>query len=176
MAIRMHEVHPAVVHFPLTLLPLAIGVDFAARLTGRRAWRTAGRVAMPMAAVGATVAAIAGLIAQEEVTAPGRARELLTTHRTLNLAATGVTAALAMWRAVQRRPERRVSLSRRRARRRQGRRARDTGHGEGRIGARHRDRRSAGAWTGCPSSSVTCVARRVRRRLSRGTGVTVECG
>ena len=104
MAIRMHEIHPAVVHFPLTLLPLAIGVDIGGRLTGLRAWRAAGRVAMPMAAVGATVAAVAGLIAQEEVTADGRARELLVTHRTLNLAATGLTAALAMWRALQRRP------------------------------------------------------------------------
>jgi uncharacterized membrane protein len=104
MAIRMHEIHPAVVHFPLTLLPLAIGVDIAERLTGRRVWRKVGRAAMPMAAVGASVAAIAGLIAQEEVTADGRAGELMVTHRTLNLAGTGLTVALAIWRVSERRP------------------------------------------------------------------------
>jgi uncharacterized membrane protein len=104
MAIRIHEVHPAVVHFPLTLLPLAIGVDVAERLTGQRVWRKAGHAAMPIAAVGASVAAIAGLIAQEEVTAERRAGELLVTHRTLNLAGTGLTMALAIWRASQRRP------------------------------------------------------------------------
>lgn len=27
MAVRLHEIHPAIVHFPLTVLPVAVGAD-----------------------------------------------------------------------------------------------------------------------------------------------------
>src|SRR5205085_2791709 len=43
MAIKLHEVHPALVHLPLTLFPIAIGADLVGRVTGNDALMTVGR-------------------------------------------------------------------------------------------------------------------------------------
>jgi uncharacterized membrane protein len=104
MAVRLHEVHPAIVHFPLAFLPLAIGADLLGRLTGSKALRETGRRMMPLAAVSAAVSAATGLVAQEEVEAEGRARDVLVTHRNLNLGMVGAASALAAWRWRRREP------------------------------------------------------------------------
>jgi uncharacterized membrane protein len=104
MAVRLREVHPAVVHAPIALLPLALVADVLGRVTRRRALREAGRHLMPVAAVSAAAAALTGLVAQHEVQADGRAREMLVTHRTVNLAVVGLTTLLATWRWRQRTP------------------------------------------------------------------------
>lgn len=36
MAIRLHELHPTLAHFPLALLPVAFLADLFGRLGGRR--------------------------------------------------------------------------------------------------------------------------------------------
>ena len=104
MSMRLQEVHPSLVHFPITLLPLALGADLLGRATGSESLATAGRRLMPLAAGSAAVAAVFGLVAQEEVKAEGPARDMLVTHRNLNLALTGVAAAMALWRARRERP------------------------------------------------------------------------
>ncbi|MFI5250636.1 MAG: DUF2231 domain-containing protein [Gemmatimonadales bacterium] len=104
MAVRLREVHPAVVHAPIALLPLAVAADVLGRVTGRRSLREAGRHLMPVAAVGAAAAALTGLVAQHEVQADGRARDMLVTHRKVNLTVVGLTTLLATWRWRQRAP------------------------------------------------------------------------
>jgi uncharacterized membrane protein len=104
MAIRTHEVHPAIVHFPITLLPVAIGADLLGRATGSAALHEVGRWAMPLTAATAALSVATGLVAQEEVKAEGRARDLLVTHRTLNLGFLGLSAAMAVWRWRSRTP------------------------------------------------------------------------
>ena len=104
MAVRLREVHPAVVHAPIALLPLALVADVLGRVTGRRSLREAGRHLMPVAAVGAAAAALTGLVAQHEVQADGRARDMLVTHRNVNLTVVGLTTLLATWRWRQRAP------------------------------------------------------------------------
>ena len=103
MAIRTHEVHPAIVHFPITLLPIAVGADLLGRATRSPALREVGRWAMPLTSASAAVSAVTGLVAQEEVRAEGRAHDLLVTHRNMNLGFLGVSALMAVWRF--RRPE-----------------------------------------------------------------------
>jgi uncharacterized membrane protein len=103
MSVRLSEVHPSLVHFPIALLPAAVGADLLARLTDSDGLAEAGRVLMPVAAASAVVSAAAGLVAQEEVVAEGTARDLLTTHRTLNLALTAVGTAMAAYRMSRRR-------------------------------------------------------------------------
>ncbi len=98
MAMRLHEVHPAIVHFPIALLPVAIGADLLGRLTGSQTLKDIGRIAMPIAAAGAAASAVTGLLAQEEVVAEGEAHDLLVTHRNMNLSLVGVVAAMATWR------------------------------------------------------------------------------
>ena len=104
MPVRLVEVHPALVHFPLALLPVAIGSDLAGRVTGRRDLYTVGRLCIAGAAASAALAGLFGFIAQEEVNAEGEAREVLQTHRTLNVLALGAMTALAISRAAMRRP------------------------------------------------------------------------
>ena len=104
MAMRLQEVHPSIVHFPLTLLPLSVGADLIGQMTGNQKLQDLARVTMPLAAVSAAVAAAAGLVAQEEVNATGEAHDMLVTHRNLNLTMVGTAAAMAMWRAKQDKP------------------------------------------------------------------------
>lgn len=99
MAMRLQEVHPALVHFPLALLPLSVGADLLGSITGSEALCDLGRRTMPLAAASGLVAGVAGLMAQTEVNAEGRALEALQTHRTLNLGLVTLATAMAAYRA-----------------------------------------------------------------------------
>lgn len=95
MALRLHEVHPSLVHFPLALFPAAIAADLVGRITGSRALMALGRRLMPVAAGSALAAGAAGLVAQEAVKAEGRAHDLLSTHRNMNLGLIGLALAMS---------------------------------------------------------------------------------
>ena len=101
MAVRLQEVHPAIVHYPLALLPVAVGADLLGRATGSEALASVGRTLMPVAAASAIVSAVTGLVAQEEVQADGEAADLLVTHRSLNLGLVTLSTALAVHRVRQ---------------------------------------------------------------------------
>lgn len=98
MAVRLNEIHPSLVHFPIALMPAALGADLLGRATGSERLSDAGRVLMPIAAASAALSAVAGLVAAVEVKAEGQAAEVLTTHRNLNLGLTAVSALMAGWR------------------------------------------------------------------------------
>ena len=104
MAVRLQEVHPAVVHAPLALLPAAVVADLLGRATGRDTLRAMGRILMPAAAASAAVSAVTGLVAQEEVVADEVGQDLLVTHRNLNISLVTLTTALAAWRLRRERP------------------------------------------------------------------------
>lgn len=104
MAMRLQELHPALVHFPITLLPVAVGADALGKLTGSPSLLRMGKLGIALAAGSAVVSAVAGLIAQEEVKAEGAAHDLLVTHRNLNIGVVGVALLMARHRARQRRP------------------------------------------------------------------------
>lgn len=99
MAMKLHELHPSLVHFPLALLPLSIGADLLGRVTGNESLLDLGRRTMPLAAAGGLVAGVAGLMAQTEVKAEGGAMDLLKTHRTLNLGLVAIAGAMAAQRS-----------------------------------------------------------------------------
>jgi len=98
MSVRLEEIHPMLVHYPLALLPTAVGADLLARATGSERLADVGRTLMPFAAASAAVAAVAGIVAQEEVQADAEAQTLLVTHRNLNLSLVSMATALAAWR------------------------------------------------------------------------------
>lgn len=98
MAIRLQEMHPALVHFPIALLPLAIGADAVGIASGNESLLSFGQKAIYIAAAGAVAAAVTGLIAGEEVNVEGSSQDMLMTHRNLNFIATLVAAGLALWR------------------------------------------------------------------------------
>ena len=105
MAVRLHEVHPALVHYPIALLPIAVIADSVGYLAGSRRLLQTGRWATLLAAGSAALAGVAGLVAQEEVeTRDDEAHDLLVSHRTLNLGLTLATGLLAAWRWRRRAP------------------------------------------------------------------------
>ncbi|HEX6792221.1 MAG TPA: DUF2231 domain-containing protein [Casimicrobiaceae bacterium] len=99
MALRIHEVHPSLTHFPLALFPLSIVSDLIGRLTGNRFLMHVGKTVMPVAAVSGVATAAAGLVAQAAVETDGRAHDLLVTHRNLNAALVVATGLMALLRS-----------------------------------------------------------------------------
>lgn len=43
MAMRTHEIHPVLVHFPLALMPTAIAADVVGAMTGNRTLMDMGK-------------------------------------------------------------------------------------------------------------------------------------
>jgi uncharacterized membrane protein len=104
MAIRLEQMHPALVHVPIALLPLAVGADLIGGVTKNESLLSLGKQAIFMSAAGAASSAVTGLIAGEEVNVEGASMDMLITHRNLNIVATVVASSMAIWRANLRRP------------------------------------------------------------------------
>src|SRR5690625_2887530 len=102
--LRLHEIHPIAVHLPIAMLPVAIGADLAGSANDDEALLSFGQKAIAVAAAGAGFSVLTGLIAGEEVNVEGKPRDMLMTHRNLNLAAAGVAMGMAIWRANRSRP------------------------------------------------------------------------
>ena len=103
MTMRLHEVHPSVVHFPITLFPVALGMDLAGRVSGDEHLLEAGRLGMIGAATSTAVAGIFGFIAQEEIVS-GDAHDILVTHRTMNIGFLALASTMAVLRSRRERP------------------------------------------------------------------------
>ncbi len=104
MAIRLQQMHPAFVHLPIALLPLAVGADLLGCMSGNKSLLSFGQKAIGIAAAGAVGSAVTGLIAGEEVNVEGATHDMLVTHRDLNFVATVVAGCMAFWRAEHDRP------------------------------------------------------------------------
>lgn len=104
MALRVQEIHPSLVHFPIALIPTAILADAIGRATGSRALMNMGRSLMPVAAASGMITGAAGLLAQGAVRAEGHAHDQLATHRTLNIGLVALTTAMAFSRAKRETP------------------------------------------------------------------------
>lgn len=104
MAMRLHELHPSLSHYPVALLPVSVGCDICGVWMDNENYLTVGRMTMPMMAASAAVAGVAGILAQEEVIADDDGTEMLKTHRNLNLATLGITSAMAVYRLRRSRP------------------------------------------------------------------------
>lgn len=104
MTMRLYEVHPALSHFPIALLPTAVGADVVGRITDDDRLREMARITTPLAACTAALTGAAGLISQEQVHLHGKSDSILYTHRNLNFGLTAVTAAMSVYRMSHRRP------------------------------------------------------------------------
>lgn len=104
MAFRIHEIHPALVHAPLALLPTAAAIDAAAVIADRAEGDWA-RLASRLWAIGASsglLAGIAGLAASQEVKGDEEGRRRMAVHGMLNLGVIGAAAGLAVYRSARR--------------------------------------------------------------------------
>jgi uncharacterized membrane protein len=70
MAIGLQEIHPALVHLSIALLPLAVGADVFGSVTDNELFLSFGQKAICVAAAGAWLPPVTGLIAGGEVDDP----------------------------------------------------------------------------------------------------------
>jgi uncharacterized membrane protein len=102
MKMRVHELHPTLIHAPLALLPSTVVVDLTAALTGdRRLDRTARMLWWGTAASG-LVAGLAGMAASQEVKADRHTSDTLFLHGIGNVGLVLGAFGLAAWRASHR--------------------------------------------------------------------------
>ncbi len=104
MDIRLHEFHAMLTHFPIALLPMAVGADLVGRLTDSDELRSLARTATPVATVALATAGKAGLIAEQAVRAEGEAQTLLARHRNLNLLVLDTAIGMSLYRLRRHRP------------------------------------------------------------------------
>ena len=104
MAIRLEQMHPALVHVPIALLPLSVGADLIGGMIRNGPLLSFAKTASCIAAAGALGSAVTGLIAGEEVNVEGASMDVLMTHRNLNFFAVIVASGMAIWRVSHRRP------------------------------------------------------------------------
>jgi uncharacterized membrane protein len=102
MTMRTHELHPALVHAPLALLPTAAIFDLAAaaspRWAGRGLDRT-GRTLWWATATSGLVTGLAGMAASQEIElSEERARDMMFLHGIGNFTLVLAAAGVATWR------------------------------------------------------------------------------
>lgn len=96
MAMRLHELHAALVHFPITSMPTSVLADLVGELTGNEELKALGKGAMVATTASAALAGLSGLVAQQAVKSHSQtAHDMLTTHRTINIGVLGLSALLA---------------------------------------------------------------------------------
>lgn len=100
MPIRTHELHPALVHAPLALLPAAALADLAAALRPRdRRLDRLGRSLWWATASTGLVTGLAGMAASQEIDlGTTRARDMMFTHGLGNLGLVLAAMGVAAWR------------------------------------------------------------------------------
>jgi uncharacterized membrane protein len=98
MPMKTHELHPAIVHAPLVLLPLAAGTDLTALLLQRRGLERSGRRLWLGVAGTAALAGMAGMAASQQVRPDRKASDMMFVHGVGNAALLAAATGIALWR------------------------------------------------------------------------------
>ncbi len=99
--IDLAHIHPMLVHFPLALLPVALGFQLYALVRGEslfsRGWaQNAAMVLLMLAATAAVAAAMFGDVALDQAVATGVSESLLDTHEDLGMTSAVLLVLLAL--------------------------------------------------------------------------------
>jgi uncharacterized membrane protein len=104
------RLHAALNDLPAALLATAVFFDLLAALTRRPSLRLAGFATMIAGTIGAGVAVLSGLEAEDHIAHGEAVHSLMETHETLALTTLGIFAVLVLWRILR---ERRMSAGER---------------------------------------------------------------
>jgi uncharacterized membrane protein len=101
---EMPNLHPIVVHFPIALLPVALGFDLLGWLFRSRDLHAAGRWALWVGTLSAAAAVVTGLDGADDVHpyVSDAAEQLMELHENLQLGTLGAALGLSLWRLVAR--------------------------------------------------------------------------
>ncbi|MCY1075363.1 DUF2231 domain-containing protein [Archangium lansingense] len=98
MEMRVHELHPTLIHAPLALLPSTVVVDLTAALTGDPRLDKAGRTLWWTTAASGLLAGFAGMAASQEVKADRHSRDMMFLHGLGNVGIVLGAFGVAVWR------------------------------------------------------------------------------
>lgn len=98
MEMRVHELHPTLIHAPLALLPSTVVVDLAAALTGNPKLDNAARTLWWTTAASGLLAGFAGMAASQEVKADQHSRDMMFLHGLGNVGLVLGAFGVAVWR------------------------------------------------------------------------------
>ena len=104
------RLHAALNDLPAALLATAVFFDLLAALTRRPSLRQAGFVTMIAGTIGAGLAVLSGLQAEDHIAHGEAVHAIMETHETLALFTLGIFAVLVVWRILR---ERRMSAGER---------------------------------------------------------------
>jgi uncharacterized membrane protein len=104
------RLHAALNDLPAALLATAVFFDLLAALTRRPSLRQAGFATMIAGTIGAGVAVLSGLEAEDHIAHGEAVHSLMATHETLALTTLGIFTVLVLWRILR---ERRMSAGER---------------------------------------------------------------
>jgi uncharacterized membrane protein len=104
------RLHAALNDLPAALLATAVLFDLLAALTRRPSLRQAGFVTMIAGTIGAGLAVLSGLQAEDHIAHGEAVHEIMETHETLAFFTLGIFAVLVVWRILR---ERRMSAGER---------------------------------------------------------------
>ena len=103
MEMRVHELHPTLIHAPLALLPSTVVVDLTAALTGDRKLDRAARVLWWSTAASGLMAGLAGMAASQEVkTEEQHTKDMMFLHGLGNVVIVLGAFGVAAWRSSHR--------------------------------------------------------------------------
>jgi uncharacterized membrane protein len=97
------RLHAALNDLPAALLVTAVFFDLLAGLTRRPSLRQAGFATMIAGTIGAGVAVLSGLQAEDDIAHGEAVHSLMETHETLALTTLGIFAVLVIWRLLRER-------------------------------------------------------------------------
>lgn len=98
----MPNPHPAVIHFPIALLSIAVVFEILARFLRREDFSRLGWWMQLSGTIGLALAALTGILAQDTVTISPIARPYFEMHQQMTFAASGLFAVLLFWRIASR--------------------------------------------------------------------------
>lgn len=99
MAMRVHEIHPSIIHAPLVLLPTASVLDIIAATTGDRRLSQLSEKFWIAGTVSGLLAGLAGMAASQEVKPDEQANDMMYLHGIGNLGLVVAAMGVTTWRA-----------------------------------------------------------------------------
>lgn len=102
MQMRVHELHPTLIHAPLALLPSTVVVELTAALTGDRKLDRAARSLWWTTAASGLVAGLAGMAASQEVKKDRHTGDMMFLHGLGNVVVVLGAFGIAAWRSTHR--------------------------------------------------------------------------
>jgi uncharacterized membrane protein len=106
----MSNIHPLIVHFPIALIIVVFILDLLGALSRQKTLTSAANIVSIFAALGAVIAVISGLMAEESVWHIDEAHDLIELHESIGFAVMGLALVSLIFRPAIKKKKSKSSL------------------------------------------------------------------